>query len=160
GERNGTCGDELAGLPIPGSHGHQSSGLKPDARTIAPQRAVSDLINRANSSGEVPPASNASFANPDLTVLLFSASRIAALSLSTMAAGVGAGPTIRNHPLPWSSGKPASLAVGTSAARALRCWPVTTSARSFPDCTWGSAVEIGLIEAASCPPMTSWIERA
>ena len=47
--------------------------------------------------------------------------------------------------------------VGTSGASAERAWPVTPSARSLPDLTWGRPVAVSVIIVSIWPPSRSVI---
>src|SRR3954452_8956340 len=89
----------------------QSSGEKPDARTMGPQRSKSDLTSPANSAGVTSRAWTETLARLALKVSVPITARIAPLRRSTVAAGVFAATKTPNHSSACKAEYPASCTV-------------------------------------------------
>src|SRR5882724_3542831 len=113
----------------------QLVGVNPVACTIAFHRSDSDAISRAKSPMEIASISTANLSMPDFSSSVRKAAWMAALSFSTIFAGVFAGTKNPYYVRSSSDGYPASATVGTAGRNGLRRGPVVASARRFPDRT-------------------------
>src|SRR5467141_947411 len=135
---------------------HQSA-LIPAALTTRVQRASSCFTRAPKRSGVLPAAAIPCFESRSFICGSVRRELMSRFNLLTTSIGVPAGAKRPYQVSTSSSGKPCSLAVGTSGNAGERSPLITASMRSLPDCTCGATVCSAEIIACTCPPMRSVI---
>src|SRR5262249_20708273 len=153
---------DLVGAAVPCKRYHNGklaaqllSSLMPPVRITSPQRLLSAAINAANSSGLPSGSCSPCLLKRSRTSGTSNALRVSALSQSTVARGVPAGPMSPTQAPPWSAANPTSAEVGTSGSTGFRCGDNTASAHTCPDsaCSRVSATTSNIM--STCPATTS-----